>query len=277
MKLTFCGVRGSTPTSGAAFVRFGGNTSSVALTATGADLPSLIFDAGTGLQTMASMFNGRPFRGTIVLSHLHWDHVQAVPFFSPGDRDDAVVDVFLPAAEGVTAAETMTRFMRPPYFPIRPDELRGAWQFRSVGAHESGTVPVLDWHIRWTEVHHKGGRTCGYRVDDEGRSIAYVPDHALGTATHGERERALDLVHGVDVLIHDAQFVDGEQRIADAYGHSTVEHLLEFASTADVKKLVLFHHSPTRTDDQVETIGAAAASKAQMPVLIAREGTSLDI
>jgi ribonuclease BN (tRNA processing enzyme) len=107
--------------------------------------------------------------------------------------------------------------------------------------------------------------------------MAYVPDHALGTATPGERERALDLVRGVDILIHDAQFVDGEQRIADAYGHSTVEHLLEFASTAGVKKLVLFHHSPIRTDDQVETIGVTAASKAEMPVVVAREGTSLDI
>ena len=96
MKVTFHGVRGSTPVAGPEFARVGGHTSCLAFSH-GDELPTLVLDAGTGLQTLIPTFAGRPFRGTILLTHLHWDHVQGLPFAPPLDRDDARVVLAQPA------------------------------------------------------------------------------------------------------------------------------------------------------------------------------------
>ena len=131
MKLRFCGVRGSTPAPGPDFVRVGGHTSCLAVWPDGSTLPRLILDAGTGIRAVTPLLGGRPFRGTVLLTHLHWDHVQGLPFFRAGDRDDAVVDLLLPD-EGVPAASLLARAMSPPHFPIRPEGLRGTWRFGTV-------------------------------------------------------------------------------------------------------------------------------------------------
>src|SRR5580698_1638927 len=116
MRVSFCGTRGSTPAPGLEYVRFGGHTSCVAIIADGADAPSLLLDAGTGLRRVADLLGTRPFRGTILLTHLHWDHVQGLPFFASGDRDDAQVSLLLPAEAGVDAEALLARMMSPPFF-----------------------------------------------------------------------------------------------------------------------------------------------------------------
>src|SRR5438128_11436013 len=83
VRLFICGVRGSTPSPGPQFVRYGGNTSCVALAENG-QAPRLVLDAGTGLQRLSPLLDGRPFRGSILLGHLHWDHTHGLPFFSAG-------------------------------------------------------------------------------------------------------------------------------------------------------------------------------------------------
>ncbi len=128
MRVQLCGVRGSTPAPGPEFVRYGGNTSCVAFSA-GDDLaPTLILDAGTGLRQVTPLLNGEPFRGTIVLSHLHWDHVQGLPFFAGGDTEGAQVRLLMPEQPGGAAAEDVFALsMSPPHFPIGPSQLRGHW------------------------------------------------------------------------------------------------------------------------------------------------------
>ncbi|MDQ3218226.1 MAG: hypothetical protein M3Q18_10330, partial [Actinomycetota bacterium] len=96
MRIVLCGVRGSTPSPGPQFVRYGGNTSCVALSHS-SEAPTLVLDGGTGLQQLAPRLNGSAFRGTILLTHLHWDHTHGLPFFSSGDRDDASVSLVMPA------------------------------------------------------------------------------------------------------------------------------------------------------------------------------------
>ena len=96
MRITLCGVRGSTPAAGIDFVRYGGHTSCVAIAHSEASRPTLILDAGTGLQTLGRLLDGAPFAGTILLSHLHWDHVLGLPFFAAGDRPEASIEVLLP-------------------------------------------------------------------------------------------------------------------------------------------------------------------------------------
>ena len=101
------------------------------------------------------------------------------------------------------------------------------------------------------EINHKGGRTLGYRVASDTGSFAYLPDHA---PSQGIAPEVWNLIEGVDVLLHDAQFTEGERPLSDLYGHATVEETVVIAAKAGVGQLVLFHHSPVRTDDQLDRI-----------------------
>ena len=203
MRLTFCGVRGSTPAPGPDFVRYGGHTSCVAVAHDGA-APTLILDAGTGVRRVTAQLNDQPFTGAILLTHLHWDHTQGLPFFRAGDRDDARVTLLLPdQQDGTGAEEVLARVMSPPHFPIRPGQLRGSWSF---GAVSPGELEAGGFTVQAREIPHKGGRTLGYRVSD-GRSVAaYVTDHcptALGPGPDGWGEyhaAALELAAGADIV-----------------------------------------------------------------------------
>jgi phosphoribosyl 1,2-cyclic phosphodiesterase len=271
VRLALLGVRGSTPAPGARFVRYGGHTSCVAVLAAGADVPSLILDAGTGLRELPGLMAGRPFRGTLVLSHLHWDHVQGLPFCPSVDHPDAVVEVYVPgdwsAVAGDRAARRqLARAMSPPHFPIGPSGLLGSWRFRPA---RPGTPEP--W-LTVAEVAHKGGSTLGIRVELDGASMAYLPDHVPG-------DPAADaLIRGVDLLLHDGQFLDRENDRARDYGHATVGAALDLADRCRVGRLVLTHHAPARTDDELDALTAALPRTPRgRPVSFARQGDVLTV
>ena len=132
MRATFLGVRGSTCAPGRDFVRYGGNTSCIAVTRTGQDRPTVLLDAGTGIRGVTRLLDGAPFRGTILVSHLHWDHVQGLPFFAAGDRPDSAVRVIIPAQGGSSGRDLLAQLMSPPGFPIEPEGLLGDWVFDAV-------------------------------------------------------------------------------------------------------------------------------------------------
>ena len=205
-----------------------------------------------------------------MLSHLHWDHVQGLPFFPGGDRDDSDVDVYIPAQDGMTGRDLLARSMSPPSFPITPDGLAGRWGFHAL---ETEPRDVGAFRVTPFDVQHKGGRTYGFRVDEGDQAMAYIPDHRLSS---GVSDEARALLHGVDVLVHNAQFVNSERAIADDYGHSTIEDVVELAAALEVPRLVLFHHGPGRTDDQLDAI-RAGLSGLPMDVVMAREGSVLDV
>ncbi|HEY7856993.1 MAG TPA: MBL fold metallo-hydrolase [Candidatus Nanopelagicales bacterium] len=269
MQLTMLGVRGSTPAPGAAYVRYGGHTSAIAVTADGDQSPSLVLDAGTGLRNLSALLQGEPYRGSILLSHLHWDHCQGLPFFVAGDREDAKVDLYVPLQDDMSARDLLARLMSPPVFPISPEGLRGDWSFRGVSV---GKTQIGRFAVRATQVTHKGGCTLGYRIDDGSSSVAYLPDHS---PTQGITADTLDLMSGVDVLVHDAQFLEAERPMADDYGHCTVEDAIKLAVGAGASTLVLFHHGPARTDDALDEMIAEAQSP--VPLVMAVEGTTLNI
>ena len=267
--LTMLGVRGSTPAPGPDFVRYGGHTSCVAVTPEGSDHPTLALDAGTGLRSLTTMLDGQPYRGSILLSHLHWDHTQGLAFFVAGDRQDAEVAVYLPAQDGLSGHDLLAQSMSPPAFPITPSGLMGAWSFHAI---EPGELQVEGLTVTAAEVRHKGGRTFGYRISDGSVDVAYLPDHvARGEVTEG----LVSLVSGADVLLHDAQFIESERTFADTYGHSTVEDAVDLAIQLNVRRLVLFHHGPARTDDKLDAI--AQGLRAPLPVLMARESQVLEV
>ncbi len=269
MRLLLLGVRGSVPSPGADFVRYGGQTSCVAITADGEDLPTLVLDAGTGLRALTARLSGAPYRGVILLSHLHWDHMWGLPFFGAGDREGAEIDLYLPAQDGVSARDLLARSMGPPIFPITPEGLLGRW---AVHGLEPGRHRIGGFTVTASEIEHKGGRAFGYRVEDGSGSVAYLPDHSPAAGVSAQTKALLD---GVDVLLHDAQFLENERRIADLYGHATVNDAIAVAQGAGVGRLVLFHHSPVRTDDQLDTIAAQLTTDVRTSV--AREGDEITV
>jgi phosphoribosyl 1,2-cyclic phosphodiesterase len=276
LRLLFCGVRGSTPAPGAAFVRYGGHTSCVAV-AHGDDDPVLVLDGGTGLQALTRHLGGRPFRGTILLGHLHWDHTHGLPFFASGDQPGSDVTVAMPAQGD--AEQVLARAISPPHFPVTPSQLRGAWTFTGL---EEGTHRFGGFDVEAREIPHKGGRTFGYRVSDGSSAVAYLSDHsptADGVGPDGfgtYHDAAMALATGVDVLVHDAQHTAAEFGPKAHFGHSCVDYAVGLAEAAGARHVVLFHHDPQRTDDELDAI-VAAHQRDTVKVTAAAEGTVLEL
>ena len=257
-------------------MRYGGNTSCIGIGHPGQG-PSLVLDAGTGLQRLSALQNGEPFKGSILLSHLHWDHTHGIPFFAAGDRQGAEITLMMPAQGD--PANVLARVMSPPHFPIKPTELRGKWRFLGI---QEGPRPVEGFDVIAREIPHKGGLTYGYRVSGDGATIAYLSDHspiAFGPGPAGfgaYHPAAIALARSADLLIHDAQLIGPEFAAFAPFGHSAVEYAIGLAEAAGVKRLLLFHHDPTRTDDQIDAIVAAHRGTA-ISVEAAAEGTVIDL
>lgn len=269
MRLRLLGVRGSTPAPGADFLRYGGHTSCIAVARDADAVPDLILDAGTGLRALSPLLGGQAFQGAILLSHLHWDHMGGIPFFAAGDDDRSTVELYLPAQDGMSGRDLLAHTMSPPFFSIAPEGLRGDWTFTALSP---GQREVAGYAVTATEIAHKGGRTFGYRVETPTASLAYLPDHAPGQGCNGAVSA---LMRGVDVLIHDAQFLASERAIADLYGHATIDQAIALALEAGAGTLLLFHHRPDRTDAELDDI--AARLDAPLTVILAREGSTIDL
>jgi phosphoribosyl 1,2-cyclic phosphodiesterase len=279
-KVSFHGVRGSTPCAGEQYSRYGGNTSCVSLEADGH--APIIFDMGTGLRPCGqALATDGPFHGTVLLTHLHWDHIQGLPFFGPMSHADALLDVYGPAQEEGPLDAVFTGVMRPPYFPITPDELHGTVRFHGAG-NDDFAVNGAKVRSRW--VRHTSP-TLGFRVDMEGHSVAYISDHGPGCSDDPDDfvpHDVLDLADGVDVLIHDSQHTCEEFEGKRHFGHSSVDYAVHVAREAGARRLVLFHHCPTHSDDNVDLMHLYAGALAErvagnLEVLAAREGLALEL
>ena len=262
MRLYLCGVRGSTPAPGADFLRYGGHTSCVAI-AHDAARPTLVLDAGTGLRQVTPLLGGQPFDGTILLTHLHWDHVHGLPFFTGGDREGSRVSLLLPEQDdGASAEQALAKGMSPPHFPIGPTGLRGAWTFGTVAP---GQLKAEGFTIEARAIPHKGGATLGYRVSDGSSVIAYLPDHcptALGPGPEGWGEyhaAALELASDADVLLHDAFLLADEVPAEAFFGHAAIDYAIGLGRRAGARRVVLTHHKPGRTDAALDEVASRVA------------------
>ena len=276
VSVRFFGVRGSTPCSCPSMERYGGNTACVVLQH--GDEDPIIFDLGTGLRLFGSGWDGGTFHGTALVTHLHWDHVQGLPFFAPVNKPGATFDVYGPSHEGRSMAESFGEFMRPPYFPIQVEHLVGDISFHDV-LDDMLTIGTAEVMVR--PVPHVGA-TNGYRVNWDGASVAYISDHQepVGRPTDIAAS-VLELCDDVDLLIHDAQYTPEEFSERGDWGHCTIRYALEVAHQAGAKRLALFHHDPNHSDDDLDRLHQEAVAIADDlgigEVLCAHEGLVVEL
>lgn len=275
MQVTFYGVRGSCPCPSEANRRYGGNTACVALT--NGEEPPIVLDLGTGLRAFGETqpLDGS-FRGTALVTHIHWDHVQGLPFFPPADRLGARLDVYGPEQEQGSLREVIDGLMRPPYFPVTCRELRGDIVFHDVLKDEIHLGSAI---VTVRPVPHIGP-TVGYRVQWGGKVVAYISDHQAPADLDSIAESVVELAEGADLLIHDAQFTHEEFEEKAHWGHCTVDYAVHVAREAQVGTLVLFHHDPSHGDDRMDSIlehAREAAGQGLPRVLAAYEGLRLPL
>ncbi|MBW2461694.1 MAG: MBL fold metallo-hydrolase [Deltaproteobacteria bacterium] len=272
-KVRFWGVRGSIASPGAETAGVGGNTSCVEIMA---GETRLICDAGTGMRGLGqAMVAEGPGEATLLLSHLHWDHIQGLPFFLPAYVPGNRIAVVGRRTAEMGVGDALEQQMRAPVFPVRFGELAADVGFHHVvpgqAMHVGGAV------VRCAAGNHPGG-VLAYRIEHEGRAVVYATD----TEHYSCIDPALlALARGADVLIYDAQYTPEEYagaagRSKVGWGHSTWEAATQLAERAGVSELVLFHHDPQRTDEGVAAIEGIAQARFRDTVA-AREGLTLTL
>jgi len=276
LNVTFYGVRGSTPCPCHGNQRYGGNTACVALEAPGCD--PIVLDLGTGLRFFGETLPlDGSFRAHALVTHLHWDHVQGLPFFTPVHIPGSRFDIYGPMQEnGLEMDEAFEEFMRPPYFPVRVADLAGDIAFHSLA---EGDHAIGDAKVRVRNVPHVGP-TVGYRVELRGHTVVYISDHQQPLDGGFDiAPQVLELCDGADLLIHDAQYTPEEFVMKAHWGHCTVDYALHIANEAGVRRLALFHHDPGHDDAFLDRVlretQEKAASGTVEEVLAASEGLTL--
>jgi phosphoribosyl 1,2-cyclic phosphodiesterase len=281
VKVDLWGARGSVPSPGPETIRYGGNTSCVGITLSDGSL--LALDAGTGIRNLGLALPAEPTRLHILLTHLHLDHIQGLVFFAPVFRPQAEIVIWGPASPEASLRDRIARYISAPLSPVEVRELPCDVSFRACPERwEIGSATVTA-----ASVAHRGP-TLGYRIDDAGSSLAYIPDHepALGAdidALDPEWISGFALAEDADVLIHDGQYADDEYPDHLGWGHSALSHSLAFARRTAARRTVLFHHDPMHSDAWLDAHGKRAAAEwearggAPGAVGLAREGTTYEV
>jgi phosphoribosyl 1,2-cyclic phosphodiesterase len=288
LTLRFWGTRGSIPSPGLATARYGGNTPCVELRTAEGRL--VILDAGTGIRelgrSLMARANGHPLAGDIFLTHAHWDHIQGIPFFAPLFHRGNHFTIWGSRSLQTSIDRVVRDQMSPVVFPVSFEELQAQIDFQEL-AEESRAGS--GYQVASMAVRHPGG-ALGYRFTDgngAGGGLVYVSDNELNPSARydqpaGWRERFVAFARGAAVLVHDTMYTADEYPGFVGWGHSTYEDAVELALEAEVKRLVLFHHHPERTDDAVDACVASchalvAARGGGLDVLAAAEGMTLTV
>ena len=280
MRVRAWGVRGSIPTPGSKTAAFGGNTPCVQVT--GDDGSELILDAGSGIRVLGADLFGRCKRLHILLTHLHLDHIQGLLFFAPMFDPEAEITVWGPPGR-IPLRKRLARYLSNPLSPIEIRDLPARVTFEEA---PSDGWRLGEFGVRASLVAHRGP-TLGYRVEQSGASLCYLPDHEPGLGTNLSSMPAdwisgLGLARGATALIHDSQYTDEEYPFRWGWGHSSLSDALAFAQRSQPEDLLLFHHNPSHDDGRLRSLAGQATEDAarlgiDSRVQLAREGEALDL
>jgi phosphoribosyl 1,2-cyclic phosphodiesterase len=253
MHVKLWGTRGSIPSPGPETIRYGGNTSCVQVTLSDGSL--LALDAGTGIRSLGLACGDEPTRLHILLTHLHLDHIQGLVFFAPAFKPQTEIVIWGPASPEASLQDRIARYISAPLSPVEVRELPCDLSFRH--------SPETEWEIgpatvRAASVAHRGP-TLGYRIEDAGSTLTYIPDHepALGAAIDeldDEWISGFALAHNADLLIHDGQYADSEYPEHVGWGHSALSDTLAFARRVAARRTLMFHHDPLHSDDFLDDL-----------------------
>jgi ribonuclease BN (tRNA processing enzyme) len=275
LKIRLWGTRGSVARAGEETIRYGGDTASVEVRSENGS--TLLLDAGSGLLRASAGLAGAK-RIDLLVTHLHMDHVQGLGFFPALRQASVETHIWGPISTTETLEERLRRYLSPPLFPLRLRDLKEVYLHDvGPGTHEIGPFQVTADLI----IHP--GPTLGFRIEEDGGgALAYLPDHepALGQTPFEAEPRwtsGFDLVRGVDVLIHDAQYTDEEYAARIGWGHSTLAHAMSLAASAGAEALVPFHHDPEHSDDDIDRMLDSADIPDGLEVIPGKMGLELSI
>ncbi|MDN3513948.1 MAG: MBL fold metallo-hydrolase [Candidatus Brocadia sp.] len=286
IKVKFWGVRGSIPTPGVKYIKYGGNTPCVEV-----QLPNnqlFIFDAGTGIRELGNILCKGEGKSKIhiFLSHFHWDHIQGLPFFMPSYIKENELVILGMDRQEARLDKIIFNQMESIYFPVKLQSLAAHIQFQILAEGEN----VIEGVKVGTMCLNHPGQAMGYVITFGKTKIGYFTDNELIPAwvtgafkmeyKSDMRERALQLISGADLLIHDAQYTDEEYKTKVSWGHSSLTEVLCLAKEGGVKRLALFHHDPDHFDEQIDVIAATCkaylnGSSANLECFAAQEGMEL--
>jgi phosphoribosyl 1,2-cyclic phosphodiesterase len=280
MRARIWGCRGSLAAPGPETVRYGGNTSCVEVELS--DGSVIVLDAGTGIRPLGNALAARHEEHPInvLLTHLHMDHLQGLAFFAPLWSEDTELHVWGPRHPTRTLADRVANYLSEPLFPIHLSDVPSQPHFHEIHDDE---FTIGSARIIVQPVSH-AGPTVGYRIEDNGFSLAYISDHepARGVdfkSLGSEWMSGFPLCENVDVLIHDSQYSEEEYPSHVGWGHSSIDHVVHLGNTAKVRQLVLYHHDPGHSDDTLESMHARACElwEGDTPPVLAYEGMEITL
>lgn len=271
LTVRFRGVRGSIPSALPENMRYGGNTSCVEVRF---EDQLIVLDAGSGIRLLGNELlenaQTNPIEATLLLSHTHWDHIQGLPFFTPGYSPKNRVTIFGAAGHGELLQRALVAQMTPLHFPVGFEQMRGIQPIRELNSDVTKFGNLL---VRTTQLNHPGGCT-GFRIESVAAHIAYLPDHEPyptngSEAGHSSRTALIEFVRGVDLLILDTQYTSEEYANRVGWGHGCLRDSVELAIESGARRLILFHHDPSHDDRQIDRmVEVARATAAGTPLVI---------
>ncbi len=278
MLVTFYGVRGSIAAPGPATVKYGGNTSCVHVRLNSGE--NLIFDAGTGIRRLGQEMIGHDEPLLLLLSHGHWDHIQGYPFFGPIYQQDREIIVLQGVEGNASALKALLEQMDGSNFPVHSTDLPS----------RISTINEVEQHLsrqpystQRKDLNHPGGGHA-YRIEEDGVTVAYITDNELDPPDkpHTTYDEWVEYCQGVDLLIHDAQYIEQDMPDKHGWGHSMISQVRQLAVDAEVKHLVMYHHDPDRTDAELDEIAIESArffksKNSRIGSHIAAEGLTFDL